>query len=138
MLKKHDHSLQKFIKMENFSVLLTINDPVRVITAGYDEGKKIAMWTSHGKRLIDAEKFQEIVKTFNVEFVECAYDGATAQNCPKKRLSKATDRTKVFVDKCFSEETAATTTTIPNVKFISLKLERRIIFLIFSRIFSCH
>jgi hypothetical protein len=90
--------------MENFSVLMTINDPVRPITAGYDEGKKIAMWTPHGKRLIDTAKFQEIVKTFNVEYVECAYDGATALNCPKKRLSKASDRTKVFVDECFNEK----------------------------------
>lgn len=90
--------------MENYSILLTINDPIRPITAGYDEGKKIATWTRNGKRLIDTEKFQEICKTFNVPLVECAYDGATALNCPKKRLSKATDRTKVFVEKCFSSQ----------------------------------
>ena len=104
MLKKHGCTLQKFLNMEKLSIILTINDPVRIATAGYDEGKKIATWTKSGKQLIDANRFNEIAKTINIDVVECAYDGATVQNCPKKRLSKSADRTKAFVDKIFSQE----------------------------------
>lgn len=68
---------------------------------GYDEGKKIALWVNNGKRFIETSSINEVLESFKVDVVECPYEGATTLNCPKKRLQKSVERTKVFVDNLF-------------------------------------
>jgi len=75
VLKKRQETLAEFIKMKEFNTFLTVYDSGKSQPQGFNEGKKLAMWTRKGKEFIDSDIFKEIVDQFKTDIAECLYDG---------------------------------------------------------------
>ena len=93
----------KFIQMSDYLTYLTIRDSGRNAPDGYNEGKKLAVWSKRGKSMVTSELFNELVNSLKFDLVECPYDYADSIPDSKKKTRKAYDRTKHFVDLYFGE-----------------------------------
>lgn len=94
-----------FIAMKDYITYLSIHDNSKIYQTGYNEGKKIAIWSKRGKNLITSEVFEEFIKSVHFDVVECPYDDFNEVVESKKQIKKAIERTKNFVDWFFGEKT---------------------------------
>ena len=88
---------------ENNATLLTIQDSSKTAADHKNEGKKLAIWSKSGKKLLTSEDFKQIFSKINFDMVECPYDDFNESNEFKKRVRKAYDRTLNFVDSVFEK-----------------------------------
>lgn len=93
-----------FIVMKDYITFLTIHDNSKFYKNGYNEGKKIAIWSKRGKNLLTSEMFDDFIKNVHFDIVECPYDDCNEPVESKKQIRKAMERTKSFVDWFFDEQ----------------------------------
>lgn len=87
----------------NCSTFLTIKDSAKSLPDGYNEGKKIALWSKKGKTLITSSDYSSLLKSLRFDLAESLYDDQNKEIEAKKQIRKAYDRTKSFIDDFFGE-----------------------------------
>ena len=90
--------------MKDHMTYLSIHDSSKESKNGYNEGKKIAVWSKKGKTLVNAELFSDFLNNVKFDLAECLYDNQISLNDTKKQIRKSFERTKQFIDTFFAEE----------------------------------
>lgn len=90
--------------MNDYFTYLPIHDSSKQELTGFNEGKKIAIWSKKGKNLITSDVFAEFVNNIQFDLAECPYDDQNSYIESKKAIRKCYERTKQFVDHLFNEE----------------------------------
>lgn len=97
--------LNHLMGTKSLSTYLTIHDSLSNKKLGYNEAKKIAVWSKKGKTLLGEEEYARFLNESQFDLAECLYDfqiSVTFES--KKQVRKAYDRTKHFVDTLFAKE----------------------------------
>lgn len=97
-------SFDKLISMQNYVTYLSLHDSSKPEKTGFNEAKKIALWSKKGKTLVSSEMFENFINNVQFDLVECPYDEQNTMIESKKFIRKMFDRTKHFVDYFYNEE----------------------------------
>lgn len=79
---------------------LTVQDPGNLTQPGHHVKDSIPIWTRGGKILINPESYMNAVETFKPDMYYLLSDGDTNISSSAKRVSKAVDRTLMFINQC--------------------------------------
>lgn len=83
--------------MKDCVTCLTVQDPGNLTHPGHHVKDSIPIWTRSGKILINPESYMNAVETFKPEMYYLLSDGDTNISSSAKRVSKAVDRTLMFI-----------------------------------------
>lgn len=81
-------------------MLLTIQDPGETTVPGFNEKDTVALWTRHGKQLMNPDQYMDLVETFKPDFYMALCDGNTNSESTLKRVEKSVERSRVMLDRC--------------------------------------
>ena len=90
--------------LQDYFTYLSVHDCAKQPPPGFNEGRKIAIWSKKGKTLVSAESYSEFVNSVKFDLVECLYDNQIGFNDSKKQLKKSFDRIKQFIDDFYDKE----------------------------------
>jgi hypothetical protein len=92
--------------MKDYFTYLSLYDSSKPPQSGYNEGKKVALWTKKGKTLVTSELYAEFVNSdLKFDLVECLYDNQFSVGESKKQTKKSFERIKQSVDSFNDSET---------------------------------
>ncbi|XP_046734390.1 queuine tRNA-ribosyltransferase accessory subunit 2 [Diprion similis] len=100
-------SIADFVGLKEYPAFLTIEDPAQATVSGYNDEDTIAVWTRHGKQIINADRYMDIVEAFRPDFYLALYDGDTHSGSSSKRIAKSVDRSRIMLDKCLARHTVS-------------------------------
>ena len=93
------------MQLKEFFTYLSVQDSSKQVPAGYNERKKIALWSRKGKQFVSAEIYAEFVNNVKFDLVECLYDNQLGViGDSKKQAKKSFDRFKQFIDAFYQSE----------------------------------
>lgn len=122
-------SFAKILGLDNCFTLLTIKDSAKSLPDGYNEGKKIALWSRKGKTLLASSDYNSLLKKLDFDLAESLYDDQNKEIEAKKQIRKAYDRTKLFLGDFFGDAKD------PEIKVYFLKFYSSQTFSKFQKIF---
>lgn len=120
-------NIKNFLNIKDYNTFITFQDTGKALKQGFNEGKKLALWLRNGKLFIDNDMFNDVIKTFKSEIIECAYDGETYNNSANKRLKKSYDRTKYYVDDVFDNEEKKENICMPLIGGFDSKIRQQFV-----------
>ena len=91
------------MSMKNNLTFLTVQENCKATREGKSEGNKLAVWSRRGKTLLDNNDYIQIAESCSFDFIECLNDDLNSTKEAKKRIRKAYERNKQFVEFHFSD-----------------------------------
>ncbi|XP_047367913.1 queuine tRNA-ribosyltransferase accessory subunit 2 isoform X2 [Vespa velutina] len=104
-MKELNISFAEFVSMKEYINFLSIQDPTEVTPLGFQQADSISVWSRTGKVLFTADKYMDLVETFEPDLYVALCDGNMHNS--EKRISKATDRSKALTEQCLKRHAAS-------------------------------
>nr|CAD7259499.1 unnamed protein product [Timema shepardi]CAD7569495.1 unnamed protein product [Timema californicum] len=92
--------LAEFIGLKEHLIYSTVQDPAMATPQGYNEKDFVSVWSRSGKQQINADKYMDVIESFQPDMYQALCDGDTNLNSSKKRVSKALDRSHKMFWRC--------------------------------------
>nr|CAD7411866.1 unnamed protein product [Timema cristinae] len=92
--------LAEFIGLKEHLIYSTVQDPAMATPQGYNEKDFVSVWSRSGKQQINADKYMDVIESFQPDMYQALCDGDTNLNSSKKRVSKALDRSSKMFWRC--------------------------------------
>ncbi|KAJ8667293.1 hypothetical protein QAD02_008955 [Eretmocerus hayati] len=97
---KQCNSFSEYVSLQEYPFLLGIQDPTGVIDGSHQSSTYVSIWSRNGRFSVTPEKYMKVVETFKPDVYVALCDGATDAQSSQKRVSKAADKSKNFLEKC--------------------------------------
>lgn len=95
--------ISDFVGMHDCLTCMSLQDPGSLTQSGHHFKDCIPIWTRNGKILLNAESYMKAVEIFKPDMYYFLSDGDTNISSPAKRVSKAVDRTILFIRECITQ-----------------------------------
>nr|CAD7440979.1 unnamed protein product [Timema bartmani] len=92
--------IAEFIGLKEHLIYSTVQDPAMATPQGYNEKDFVSVWSRSGKQQINADKYMDVIESFQPDMYQALCDGDTNLNSSKKRVSKALDRSSKMFWRC--------------------------------------
>lgn len=96
-----DHFLQRYLGLKDRGTIMTIHDPCKQLNGTSNEKNTVTLSTYHGNVKITAERYMDLMETFQPDLFQGLNDANTDQNSSKKRIAKSLQRTITFTEYCY-------------------------------------
>lgn len=106
-IKEVNVNFANFVSMKEHINFLSVHDPTITTTSGFSKPDSLPIWTRGGRKDMTANKYMDIVEAFKPDFYVALCDGDTNINSSSKRVSKAVNRSKIFLEHCISRHVAS-------------------------------
>ncbi|KAB0796657.1 hypothetical protein PPYR_10757 [Photinus pyralis] len=93
-------TIAEFVGMKECISCLTVQDPGDHTLPGYHVENSIPLWTRHGKVLISAKSYMNLVSLFKPDMYYLLSDGDTNISSPAKRIRKSVQNTIKYHKQC--------------------------------------
>ncbi|KAL4716577.1 hypothetical protein ACJJTC_010241 [Scirpophaga incertulas] len=106
-LKAQGESLAKFIGLSESVTCATLHCMNDITPPGHFEVDMVPVWTKHGKKMINAERYMELMEVFKPDILLAIADSRTTLTDGLKRNTKAVDRTCNMLNICVKKYKAS-------------------------------
>ncbi|CAH1389585.1 unnamed protein product [Nezara viridula] len=93
----------KKIELFIFQEMLTycsVQDSAINTPEGYNSKEQISVWSNTGRVAVNADKYMDIIETFQPDFYQALSNGDTHSDSSKKKTQKVMDSSDKLLDKC--------------------------------------
>lgn len=81
-------------------MLMTVQDPAEPSPRGQYSKQTLSIWTREGRSSITTDMYMNLVETFKPDIYLALCDGDTDIESSNKRVEKATEKSRMFLEKC--------------------------------------
>ncbi|XP_061385725.1 queuine tRNA-ribosyltransferase accessory subunit 2 [Danaus plexippus] len=106
-VKAQNEGVTKFAGLPEHVACVTVNNFYETVPPGHFEPGKIPLWTKHGKKMITADKYMDLMEIFRPDMFLAIADGCMSVNETPKRASKAVERTCKLLNTCIDRYKAS-------------------------------
>ncbi|KAI8438286.1 hypothetical protein MSG28_010865 [Choristoneura fumiferana] len=99
-VKAQGHGIAKFTGVPNHLICTSLHSLNDATPSGHFELGNVPLWTKHGKKMISAEKYMDIMELFKPDIILAIADGRTSYSEGMKRITKAVIRSCDMLDVC--------------------------------------
>ncbi|XP_022907879.1 queuine tRNA-ribosyltransferase accessory subunit 2 [Onthophagus taurus] len=100
ILSEQNENISQFVGLKDCVSCVTVQDPGDLTQPGHHYKDHVPVWTRHGKILVNAGKYMDIIESFQPDMYYTLSDGDTNVGSLNKRISKAVDNTLNFFNEC--------------------------------------
>ncbi|XP_045618323.2 queuine tRNA-ribosyltransferase accessory subunit 2 isoform X3 [Procambarus clarkii] len=107
VLQSYKKGVAHFSALQGHSVCVTVQDAGKATPSGYNDKKGVSLWTYGGRRIITTDEYMELVEAMQPDWYEALSDADTDMKSSKKRISKSSTKTLVFLNQCIARHKAS-------------------------------
>ncbi|KAI4482365.1 hypothetical protein M0804_008916 [Polistes exclamans] len=104
-IKKLNISFAEFVSMKEYINFLSIQDPTETTPLEFQQANSISVWSREGKSLFTADKYMDLVESFEPDLYVALCDGNKHDS--EKRILKAMGRSKILTEQCLRRHAAS-------------------------------
>lgn len=102
VIKSVDVTFAEFVSMKEHLNFLSIQDPAEKTPSGYQQGDSISVWSRTGRISLNANKYMNLIETFQPDLYLALCDGNTDINSTNKHVVKSLNRSKTLFQQCLN------------------------------------
>ncbi|XP_068626822.1 queuine tRNA-ribosyltransferase accessory subunit 2 [Battus philenor] len=99
-LKAQGDNLASFAGLRTHFTCATLQNMNEVVPLGHFETDKVPLWTRHGKKMISADRYMDLMEVFKPDLILAIADGRTSLDEGYKRITKSIERTANMLNIC--------------------------------------
>lgn len=101
--------LSQFVGLKDSLTLITLKNGCEFSPSGSHEKGSVPIFKRGGKLNVTTERYMHMIKLFKPDFFTTFADGDTYEDCPKKRIIKACERSEEMFNECITRRKASKT-----------------------------
>lgn len=101
-------SLSQFVGLPEALAFISLKNTSEFSPSGSHEKGSVPIFKRSGRINITAERYMNMMETFKPDLFTSLADGDTHQNCSKKRLTKACERSEEMFEQCLERKRSST------------------------------
>ncbi|XP_013134780.1 PREDICTED: queuine tRNA-ribosyltransferase subunit QTRTD1 homolog [Papilio polytes] len=99
-LKAQGEGLAKFAGLQDHFTCVTLQNMNEITPSGHFENDKVPLWTKHGKKMLTADRYMDLMEVFKPDIILAIADGRTSLVEGSKRILKSIERTGNMLHVC--------------------------------------
>ncbi|KPI97526.1 Queuine tRNA-ribosyltransferase subunit QTRTD1-like [Papilio xuthus] len=99
-LKAQGEGIAKFAGLQNYFTCVTLQNMNETTPSGHFENDRVPLWTKHGKKMLTADRYMDLMEVFKPDIILAIADGRTSLAEGSKRILKSIERTGNMLDLC--------------------------------------
>ncbi|XP_023287735.1 queuine tRNA-ribosyltransferase accessory subunit 2 isoform X2 [Orussus abietinus] len=104
---KQVNSFSEFVGLKEYSTFLSIQDPAYTTQSGGQIKNSVSIWSKSGRYTLTPDKYMDIVEAYKPDLYVALCDGDTNSTSSSKRISKAVERSKMFLEQCLQRHNSS-------------------------------
>ncbi|KAF5296569.1 hypothetical protein FQA39_LY12487 [Lamprigera yunnana] len=108
VMTHYSGTIAEFVGMKECVSCVTVQDPGDYTQPGHHVQDLIPLWTRHGKVLLNAKLYMNLVEVFKPDMYYLLSDGDTNIASPTKRVNKAVQNTIKYYSECMEKHKNST------------------------------
>uniref|UniRef100_A0A2H1X3A8 Queuine tRNA-ribosyltransferase accessory subunit 2 n=1 Tax=Spodoptera frugiperda TaxID=7108 RepID=A0A2H1X3A8_SPOFR len=99
-MKAQGEGVAKFAGLPEHLTCVAPHNMSEVTPSGHFELDRVPLWTKNGKKMVNADRYMDLMEVYKPEIILAIADGRTALNEGYKRIMKSLDRSYNMLDTC--------------------------------------
>ncbi|CAG4979480.1 unnamed protein product [Parnassius apollo] len=99
-LKAQGKGVARFAGLQEHFTCVTLQNMNEVTPSGHFEVDKVPLWTKHGKKMISADRYMDLMEVFKPDIILAIADSRVSLEKGYKRIAKSVDRTTNMLNTC--------------------------------------
>ncbi|XP_014279885.1 queuine tRNA-ribosyltransferase accessory subunit 2 isoform X2 [Halyomorpha halys] len=98
--KAFGKGIAEFVGLKEMLTYCSVQDSARNTPEGYNSKEQISVWSNTGRVSVNADKYMDVIETFQPDFYQALSNGDTNSNSSKKKTQKVMDSSDKLLEKC--------------------------------------
>lgn len=98
--KAHRKGIGEFVGLKEMLTYCSVQDSALHTPVGYNSKEQISVWSNTGRVPVNADKYMDIIETFQPDFYQALSNGDTNSTSSKKKIQKVMDSSDKLLVKC--------------------------------------